>query len=865
MRPLGSIVFLAGLILLSFTAPLRAQTEQGELERQWSEVVQACLTEAEAAQLDGRHDEASQHYTAALEAAVAEGASPKAQSELLALHGHALRHAERFEDARATFRAASELLGVDPAFELDRADMVRWLAVTDFQAGNPERGERLFGEAIGTYARAAGPADSKTIEIHTSLAYWLNEADDAEGSKQAALAVEGSCLQVFGASEELSACMDQVNEELWFQPEAEIHRRIRKVLEVRESLTARDSPQRLDAMLSAASALYMADDDEGAVELYRQTLAALERRPDRRREAQARSGLADALTYLDRPAEAVEEFRIALALEDALGADANTRIDLLQRAAEALRGADENEEAFELLERSVSIARTEHGDPSDELTSTLNHISYRYQDEGWHDDARRILAERLLQLARDGESESMAVADIQERLGDMAASEANPEQAVVHFERMVQIQGSVWGEESAELIPSLGKLSQAYVNAERPADANAVNLRISRIGMVVAREQLSMFSKDFKLFGLPGFVVLLAGFVGVGAFVVVGGVALTRRLARVEPNASGETRVAFRIVGSQPRNPKQGSFEGQGGEVFGIWIVNMLLTVVTLGIYHFWAKVRMRRYIWAHSGLGDDRFAFHGTPQELFLGWLKGAPLLVFILYGPTIAQLAGVSVFAAQMIALAAFGLALLLWPIAEVGAHRYRLTRSSWRGIRFAFDGSAWRYLGIYLLNWPLWLFTLGLWTPFFNAYKRRFLIGHMSFGNSLFRCEARGRELFWRYALNWILFIPTLGMYGFWYRAYRERYYWSRTTFRGARFRCTVTGGQLFEIYGVGALLVLMSLGLAWPWVHARRLKVWLESIHVDGNLDLESVRQRAQDDTAVGEGFADFLGLDMGFLA
>ncbi len=36
---------------------------------------------------------------------------------------------------------------------------------------------------------------------------------------------------------------------------------------------------------------------------------------------------------------------------------------------------------------------------------------------------------------------------------------------------------------------------------------------------------------------------------------------------------------------------------GAAGELFKIYVVNILLTLVTLGIYRFWAKTRVRRYV----------------------------------------------------------------------------------------------------------------------------------------------------------------------------------------------------------------------------------------------------------------------------
>lgn len=74
-------------------------------------------------------------------------------------------------------------------------------------------------------------------------------------------------------------------------------------------------------------------------------------------------------------------------------------------------------------------------------------------------------------------------------------------------------------------------------------------------------------------------------------------------------------------------------FYGAGGTLFGIHVVNVLLTLLTLGVYHFWARARVRRYLWGQTELLGDRFAYHGTGPEVARGWLRA--LLIF---GPLLA-----------------------------------------------------------------------------------------------------------------------------------------------------------------------------------------------------------------------------------
>src|SRR5215467_2324769 len=68
-------------------------------------------------------------------------------------------------------------------------------------------------------------------------------------------------------------------------------------------------------------------------------------------------------------------------------------------------------------------------------------------------------------------------------------------------------------------------------------------------------------------------------------------------------------------------------FHGTGEALFGIFILNLLKIILTLGIYYFWGKVKTRTFIWGQTEFAGDRFAYHGTGLELFLGWVKASVL----------------------------------------------------------------------------------------------------------------------------------------------------------------------------------------------------------------------------------------------
>jgi uncharacterized membrane protein YjgN (DUF898 family) len=73
------------------------------------------------------------------------------------------------------------------------------------------------------------------------------------------------------------------------------------------------------------------------------------------------------------------------------------------------------------------------------------------------------------------------------------------------------------------------------------------------------------------------------------------------------------------------------SFHGNGLTLLGVYLVNLLLTLVTLGVYYFWARTRIRHYMLSQTEFESDRFAWHGTGKELFIGFLKLVVLFLIV------------------------------------------------------------------------------------------------------------------------------------------------------------------------------------------------------------------------------------------
>ena len=291
----------------------------------------------------------------------------------------------------------------------------------------------------------------------------------------------------------------------------------------------------------------------------------------------------------------------------------------------------------------------------------------------------------------------------------------------------------------------------------------------------------------------------------------------------------------------------------------------MFLTVVTLGIYYFWAKVRVRKYLLSESEFEGDRFAYHGTAKELLIGFLKavlvfGVPLFLLGIVQGLLVRIPAVRVLLGSPHLCHRPGLI----PFAIVGARRYRLSRTSWRDIRFSFRGRALDFIKLFVTGSFLSGITLGLYYPFFETRRHGFLVSHSYFGNQKFDFDGKGRDLFGSFLVVILLFFPTLGLIWFWYQAKKQRYFWEHTSLATAHFHSTVTGTRLFLLTVGNLLLLVVTLGLGFPWIMVRNVRFAFRYLTLEGPLDLSGIQQEAQAATATGEALAGFLdaGLDLG---
>jgi uncharacterized membrane protein YjgN (DUF898 family) len=331
-------------------------------------------------------------------------------------------------------------------------------------------------------------------------------------------------------------------------------------------------------------------------------------------------------------------------------------------------------------------------------------------------------------------------------------------------------------------------------------------------------------------------------------------------VAALLPSASGAPAPG---APAAPMVRRQLGFHGSASGLFGLMVVNALLTLLTLGIYYFWGKARVRAYLLGETELEGDRFAYHGTGRELLVGFAKGvAVFFVPVALLSILPQVYGFPDEVTRSLAMLLWLAGLLLVPVAMVGARRYRLSRTSWRGIRFSFRGRARDFVGIFVVGTVLTSLTLGIYYPIFITRRQAFMVSNAYFGSGKFDFDGRGRDLLKPFLLMIVLFIPTLGLSWFWFSARRQRYFTDHTRFGATRFRSTVPGGALAWLQISNVVAIVVSLGLLWPWTVVRSVAFTLRYLSLLGPLELADVHQDAQAASATGEGLAGLLDADFG---
>ncbi len=356
-------------------------------------------------------------------------------------------------------------------------------------------------------------------------------------------------------------------------------------------------------------------------------------------------------------------------------------------------------------------------------------------------------------------------------------------------------------------------------------------------------------------------------------------------------------------------------YDGRLGAIYGIFIKTLLLSIVTLGVYRFWGKTNMRRYVWSHVRFQGDRLEYTGTGGELFKGFIIVVGFVFIAGIARTALEFAFGPLSAVAIVAQLLFILAVVyLAFVAHYAAQRYRLTRTLWRGIRGGVSGSAWSY-GIKAMLFSLISgFTFFLAQPWASFRLLELRLNNSYLGDAKALASLRASEVFGRYIAGYGimlglfvalvvlgilavgssglaqdfaeivraaaegrtpdrtrvdmtsiavavgLFYAALAVWGVLGSTVAFAWYWTgvagevaaRLEVAGLGFRSDITAGGLIGLYVGNMLIVVFTLGLGLPVALHRSLRFFTGRYGIVGHLDPDRLTQTTLDRPRTGEG-------------
>ncbi|WP_300515989.1 DUF898 family protein [Aliiroseovarius sp.] len=282
--------------------------------------------------------------------------------------------------------------------------------------------------------------------------------------------------------------------------------------------------------------------------------------------------------------------------------------------------------------------------------------------------------------------------------------------------------------------------------------------------------------------------------------------------------------------------PLATEYVGERGVLFRLALKASVLTVLTLGIYRFWMKTRLRRYYWSAIRPGGAPLEYTGQPLEKLLGFLVAVVVMAFYIgVVNLILMFFSFALFQGNVTAYALSFIGVL--PIiffAQYRARRYILARTRWRGIRFGLEPGAWGYAWRAMFYWALAIATLGLLYPLKAFRLEKYLIDRTHFGSMTFQQGGRWTMLYGPlkhafYAIavlavsigaavlsdneTWlalaVLAAPWAGFAGAYWRAHSWRLLTDHKELGEVRFRSTPRAGRVLGIWLLGGFLIYLSV--------------------------------------------------------
>ncbi len=346
------------------------------------------------------------------------------------------------------------------------------------------------------------------------------------------------------------------------------------------------------------------------------------------------------------------------------------------------------------------------------------------------------------------------------------------------------------------------------------------------------------------------------------------------------------------------------NYDGKVGQLYKLTILDILLRIVTLGIYSFWGRTRMRKYLVSRHELGGDRFEYTGTGGELFKGFLKALPFIVVLII--PIALINVHPIFVLGYIPI------LYFVGIAIYGALRYRYNRTRWRGISGFIEGSTIKFANLVFIRTILNAISLGFLIPSTDIKIHSYIMNNAYFGTVKAEYNGNSKILFGAHIKSILLALAIMSVFsaliggvivsgtsfgqelpdfegslmaggfvvGFIFaiivfpiilRLTRAIYHAAlmREKLRGLqignlKFMSTVGAWDVVKHRLLNTIILIFTLGLGYPIIIQRNSKFFVRHLIIMGDLEAFHADQAKQERSATGEGLDAALDLDIGIM-
>lgn len=194
-------------------------------------------------------------------------------------------------------------------------------------------------------------------------------------------------------------------------------------------------------------------------------------------------------------------------------------------------------------------------------------------------------------------------------------------------------------------------------------------------------------------------------------------------------------------------------FSGKAGEYFGIWIVNLLLSIITVGIYTAWAKVRRLRYFYGNTWLDGHNFEYHARPKQILIGRII------------VVGFLAAYSILFNFVNPL--FGLLIIPYLIAYPWlinkSMNFNARMTTYRNVRLSFGGTYWGAFGVFVAMPFAAMLTLGILGPVASRLSTNYIGRHLRFGSARFGMNARLRSFYANWGMTLLFMVALVAILG------------------------------------------------------------------------------------------------------